>query len=149
MPVYAVVNPVTGLVVQQWETVEIFIEIPEKKEGRFVYHKGKIVPAPEVRLTAPEKALVANVGGLLGFAVPREWEVEAPREFTLCLNRSGAEDSPLDRQGQLYPALYRAGQTTQPITIYEAGEYEIMVIGPAPWASNKLRLTVLPAAGEG
>lgn len=149
---YARVDSITGLVLGVMTRSDILAPVPDDFDGncRMIYRDGKFLPAKNVKLCSqedlygPGAVMVAGKAGQIGFVPEPAWTGETPREFTVCLNRADTEDQ-LEKQGRLYPALWAAGQTTLPLTLYAAGVYEIQVVGPAPWASDKLRFHVAAA----
>lgn len=132
---YAVVDS-AGLVIQTIESPNRYIEITDKSglpasPGLVHRSDGRFVSAPKVTLSLNGASVGCEV--ISGqpftpdFALPADWP-EAPRKLMLQVNSNET------------PERWAPGMA---ITFTVPGEYQLHVIGPAPWRSNKLKLTVV------
>lgn len=104
-----------------------YIEIPGPlPEGRLMVQGHELIACPEIVLQAPEGNVVAGVEFVLVMDFDRKvYAGDVPARLIFVVN---------DVEKDVRPGT--------PFRFDEPGDYSLKVIGPWPWASNQLRMTV-------
>lgn len=120
---YAVCDIETGRVLQAHCIDRQYIEIDDDTDINAVCAvDGKIVPCPRVTMTATNGLTGDPVTPEFGFT---EWAQPPPEQFRIRVNE--------------VEAWFTPGNT---IVFDEPGEYRLQIIGPWPWESNPVFITI-------
>ncbi len=128
MPYYAQCDEKTGEVKCSIHSAVRWVEIPAPlPSGRFMLRNGEIIPCPELIISAMA-------------------EVKADMPFELKIETLDFPDAMPDYLQIQCDDTIAGWKRDTWVSISDAGEHTLRIVGPWPWESNKIHVKVTEAA---